>query len=119
MTSFRLESSTEYLQQANESILTIVQIETQEALTNVEDIANVDGVDVLFVGPFDLGNNIGRPILDGAIHEELKAAIARVLSTARDCGKKAGIYCTSGDQANMYAEMGFHMVCPNLSNDFN
>jgi 4-hydroxy-2-oxoheptanedioate aldolase len=46
---------TEYLQQANDSLLTMVQIETREALDAVEDIAAVDGVDVLFVGPFDLG----------------------------------------------------------------
>lgn len=48
-------SFTEYLQQANDSILTMVQIETQEALAVVDDIAAVDGVDVLFIGPFDLG----------------------------------------------------------------
>lgn len=52
-------TSTEYLQQANDGILTILQIETKEALDNVEEIAAVDGVDVLFVGPFDLGNSIG------------------------------------------------------------
>lgn len=48
-------SFTGYLQQANDAILTMVQIETQEALNEVEDIAAVPGVDVLFVGPFDLG----------------------------------------------------------------
>lgn len=48
-------SFTEYLQQANDAILTMVQIETQEALNEVEDIAAVKGIDVLFVGPFDLG----------------------------------------------------------------
>lgn len=46
---------TEYLQEANGSLLTMVQIETQEALGEVEDIAAVDGIDVLFIGPFDLG----------------------------------------------------------------
>lgn len=52
-------SSVAYLNEANENLLTIVQIETKEALSNVEEIAAVDGVDVLFVGPFDLGNSIG------------------------------------------------------------
>lgn len=46
---------TEYLQQANSTLLTMVQIETQEALDNVAEIAAVDGIDVLFIGPFDLG----------------------------------------------------------------
>lgn len=48
-------SLTEYLQQANDSLVTIVQIETKEALEAVDDIAAVDGIDVLFIGPFDLG----------------------------------------------------------------
>lgn len=45
---------TQYLQQANASLLTMVQIETKEALEAVEEIAAVPGVDVCFVGPFDL-----------------------------------------------------------------
>ena len=63
-------TSAQYLQQANDATLVCVQVETKEALEDVENIAAVDGVDVLFVGPFDLGNNIGRPILDGTMHEE-------------------------------------------------
>jgi len=47
-------SSADYLQQANDALLTIVQIETKEGLENVEEIANVPGIDVLFVGPFGI-----------------------------------------------------------------
>lgn len=100
----------DYLQQANDAILTMVQIETKEALESVDEIAAVPGVDVLFVGPFDLGNNIGRPIIDGKMHDELHAAIAKVLKAANAAGKKAGIFCTSGEQAKEYADQGFHMV---------
>lgn len=42
--------SSDYLQQANDAILTMVQIETKEALESVEEIAAVPGIDVLFVG---------------------------------------------------------------------
>ena len=48
-------TSVQYLQQANDALLTIVQIETKEALEVVDEIAAVDGIDVLFIGPFDLG----------------------------------------------------------------
>ena len=68
------------------------------------------GIDVLFVGPFDLGNNIGHPILDGVMHDELKEAIAKILQAAKDNGKGSGIYCTSGDQARECADQGFQMV---------
>jgi 4-hydroxy-2-oxoheptanedioate aldolase len=100
----------DYLQQANDAILTMVQIETKEALDNVDAIAAVPGIDVLFVGPFDLGNNIGHPIIDGKMHDDLHAAIAKVLKAANGAGKKAGIFCTSGEQSKGYADDGFHMI---------
>jgi len=108
--------STDYLQQANDSILIMVQIETKEALQNVEAIAAVPGIDVLFVGPFDLGNNIGHPIINGVMHEELHAAIASVLKAANAAGKKAGIFCTSGEQSKKYADDKFHMI--SVATDF-
>ncbi|KAI0477970.1 Pyruvate/Phosphoenolpyruvate kinase-like domain-containing protein [Xylaria cf. heliscus] len=89
-----IPTMTEYLQHANESLLTIVQIETQEALDAVEEIAAVPGIDVLFIGPFDLGNNIGYPILDGVIKPELEQAIDRILAATKKANKKAGFFAT-------------------------
>ncbi|KAK4132600.1 Phosphoenolpyruvate/pyruvate domain-containing protein [Trichocladium antarcticum] len=86
-------TQTEYLQQANESLLTIVQIETQEALDAVGEIAPL--VDALFVGPFDLGNNIGHPVIGDKMDPELVEAIAAILKATVAAGKKCGIYCTS------------------------
>lgn len=105
-----IPTMTEYLQHANESLLTMVQIETQEALDAVEEIAAVPGIDMLFVGPFDLGNNIGHPILNGVMQPELERAIDRVLAAAIGARKKAGFFATSGEQAKKYADKGFHMV---------
>ncbi|EGY17001.1 2,4-dihydroxyhept-2-ene-1,7-dioic acid aldolase [Verticillium dahliae VdLs.17] len=109
-------SMTEYLQQANGSLLTMVQIETQEALDAVDDIAAVEGIDVLFVGPFDLANNIGHPVIDGVMKPELHKAITRVLEATHKAGKKAGIFCTSGAQGKQYAEQGFDMI--SVTTDF-
>ena len=109
--------------------MTIVQIETKEALENVceivclrcvaliglaqvDAIAKVPGVDVLFVGPFDLGNAIGYSIVDGVVHDELKKAIAKIQRAAKENEKSSGIYATSGDQARVYADQGFNMVSP-------
>lgn len=133
-------SFTEYLQQANDALLTIVQIETKEALESIDEIAAVDGIDVLFIGPFDLGkpcpvsrslqtrqctetdisylvvliymigNNIGEPIIDGVVTQTLKDAIAKVLDASHRAGKKCGIYSTSGEQANQFAGQGFDMI---------
>ncbi|CAF3593561.1 unnamed protein product [Fusarium graminearum] len=101
---------TQYLQQANNSLLTIVQIETKEALESIDDIAAVNGIDVLFIGPFDLGNAIGHPIIEGVMASELKGAIAKILAASQKAGKKTGVYCTGGEQAKVYADMGFDMM---------
>jgi len=102
-------SGFDYMNNANANLLTIVQIETKEALEVVEEIAKVDGIDVLFIGPWDLGNNIGHPV-QGDFSPELKAAIARILKAAQDAGKHSGIYCPSGEVARRYADEGFQMI---------
>jgi len=53
----------DYLQQANGAILTMVQIETKRAMENVNATAATPGIDVLFVGPFDLGIISAVPLL--------------------------------------------------------
>lgn len=80
----------------------------------VEEIAQVPGIDVLFVGPWDLGNNIGRPVLTAEFHPDLEVAIERIRKAATDNGKKAGIYCPSGEFAKKYIDQGFNMVRPVL-----
>ncbi|KAF2034833.1 Phosphoenolpyruvate/pyruvate domain-containing protein [Setomelanomma holmii] len=106
---FNDEPLTYYLQNANSTLITIVQIETASALEHVREIAAIPGVDCLLIGPFDLGNNIGRPIL-GEMHQELKDAIEKIKDAAHAEGKKVGIYTNSGKQAREYAERGFDMI---------
>ena len=112
---FGLKTLTEYLQQANDGLVTIVQIETKEALQNVDSIAQTPGVDVLLIGPYDLGNNIGCPILNDTMAEELKKAITTIQQSAEKHEKRTGIYCTSGSQARQFADGGFNMVCSNAA----
>ncbi|KAM0417421.1 hypothetical protein ACHAPT_012570 [Fusarium lateritium] len=101
---------TEYLHQANDALVTIIQIETREAFESVEEIAAVDGIDALFIGPFDLGNNIGYPIQKGTMGPELKEALARILAATRKAGKKCGIYCKDAQQAKEFAAQGYDML---------
>jgi len=102
-------SGLQYMQNANNNLLTMVQIETKEALAVVEQIAQIEGIDVLFVGPWDLGNNIGHPVL-GDFDPELKEAIVRIKEAAKAAGKWSGIYCPNGDVARKYADEGFQMI---------
>ncbi|OJJ38302.1 hypothetical protein ASPWEDRAFT_103441 [Aspergillus wentii DTO 134E9] len=84
----------------------IVQIESRAGVENVEEIAAVDGVDVLFVGPFDLAKQMG--VQRGG--EEHEAAIRRVVEAARGAGKKVAIFCTDGEDARKRVQQGFDMV---------
>ncbi|KAI5925433.1 Pyruvate/Phosphoenolpyruvate kinase-like domain-containing protein [Camillea tinctor] len=106
-----IPTMTEYLQHANDSLLTMVQIETKEALDAVEEIAAVPGVDVIFIGPFDLGNNIGYPILNGVMQPELVQAIDRILAAANKTGKKCGWFASNPEQAKEMAQKCVHQGC--------
>ncbi|KAH9438434.1 hypothetical protein MCOR02_002061 [Pyricularia oryzae] len=101
-------SMTTYLQSANSSLLTMVQIETREALERVAEIAPL--VDVVLVGPFDLGNNIGQPILDGVMSQELKDAVESVRVAAERAGVVSGIFCTGPEMAKSCADAGWGMI---------
>ena len=107
----------DYFRDANSSTVVIVQIETASALAQVKDIAAVDGIDVLFIGPTDLGNSIGHPsVLTGGKHDpELDEAISTILKAAQGAGKCSGIYMGSGELAKKYTDMGFNMA--NAAND--
>jgi len=90
--------------------VTIVQIETASALEHVREIAAIPGVDCLLIGPFDLGNNIGHPILTSKMDPELEEAIEKIKDAAHAEGKKVAMYCNSGEDAKRYADRGFDMV---------
>lgn len=96
----------EYATQADDALLVMVQIESQSGVDNVEAIAQVPGLDVLFVGPFDLSNSMGVPFGSDKHNE----AIARILKAAHDHGKTAAIFCSNGEQARQRLEQGFDMV---------
>ncbi|KAL4253680.1 Pyruvate kinase-like domain superfamily protein [Abortiporus biennis] len=103
-------SPTEYLKQANDSVLVLGQIETREGVENIEDILKVDGLDGVFIGPYDLSlaHNETTPNPDPVpVMEEL---IQKILQSAHNSGKKCAIYCTSGEQAARRAQEGFDMI---------
>ncbi|WGF88645.1 aldolase/citrate lyase family protein [Marinivivus vitaminiproducens] len=78
-----------YATRAASEIAVLVQVETGNALANLESIAAVDGVDGVFIGPADLAASLGHP--GNAGHPEVKAAIQDGIRRIRACGKPAGI----------------------------
>ena len=90
-------------------MLGIAQIESPEAVEAVEEIAAVDGIDVLFVGPSDLSYSMGmfREFDDPTF----RVAIERVVAAARAAGKAAGIFLTvAGCRSRRAIADGFRMI---------
>ncbi|HEX5826343.1 MAG TPA: aldolase/citrate lyase family protein [Candidatus Limnocylindrales bacterium] len=92
----------------NESILGVFQVESPEAVEAADELASIDGVDVLFVGPADLSHAMGIP---GRIDTpEFVAALDRVITACRAHGKAAGILVGSGAAAATAFAQGFTFV---------
>lgn len=104
------QTGREYLLSANENVMVCVQIESRKAVENVEEIAAVDGVDMLFVGPNDLASSMGYVAFDHASTPEVQEASARILKAGEDAGKYVGHFALSADAAAQKHKQGFHFV---------
>lgn len=89
-------------------VVCAVQIETAEALEAVDEIAAVDGVDVLFVGPVDLAHSLGLQC--PADDPRLLERVAAVPRAARENGKSAGMLVGTIEQARAYRQLGFNFL---------
>jgi len=104
------QSQPEYTATANDNIFIAVQIETVEGLNNCEEIAKVDGIDMLFVGPNDLASSMGYTSHEHPNIPEVQEAIKRVLAAARAAGKYAGMFCLTAEQVQARFEQGFDLM---------
>jgi 2-keto-3-deoxy-L-rhamnonate aldolase RhmA len=96
----------------HERTLVIAQIETAEGLANVEAIAATPGVDVLWLGHFDLTNFMGIP---GQFrHPEYVAAVKRIVAACEAHGKTAAFLATDDDWARQYKAYGFRLLAYGL-----
>lgn len=97
-----------YLASADEDICLILQIESRAGLDAIEDIAAVEGVDALFIGPGDLAGALGH--LGDSSHPTVQAVISDALIRMQKAGIPAGIFAASAEDAKRYAAMGATMI---------
>ncbi len=98
----------EKIKYANKRNLVIAQIETEHGLDNVEEIAAVEGIDVLWVGHFDLTNFMGIP---GEFQNKAYLdALKRVVKAGRKNGKGLGVLASDEAWAREYKGYGFNML---------
>jgi len=93
-----------YLSQADDQICLLVQVETTTALKNINDIASVEGVDGVFIGPSDLSASMGH--LGNPAHKDVQAAINHAIDAINTMGKAAGILMTDEALCRAYIAQG-------------
>jgi len=98
----------DYLKRANDEMCVLVQVETREALGQLEAIAAVDGIDGIFIGPSDLSAAMG--LLGGNRSPEMQAVFADAASRASRAGKPIGILAPVEEDAHRFLEMGYNYV---------
>jgi 4-hydroxy-2-oxoheptanedioate aldolase len=106
--SSRWSAYANYLQEANDSICLLVQVETAQALSQVDEIAAVDGVDGVFIGPADLSASMGH--LGNPAHPEVRAAIDSAIARIVAAGKAPGILAVDETLARHYIDLGARFV---------
>ncbi|MDK2846464.1 MAG: 4-hydroxy-2-oxoheptanedioate aldolase [Synergistales bacterium] len=106
--SYGLRPLGETLEEANRDTMVIVHCENAAGLEKLGEIACVEGVDMVFVGPYDLSQSLGVP--GQIMHPDMKEAVGKALSIIDKAGKPAGIFVTSVDEAIQRIEEGFRYI---------
>lgn len=102
--SSRFNGVDDYLNKASETVSLTVQVESAEAVENAAEIAAVDGVDAIFIGPSDLAASMG--LLGQQQHPDVLAAVDTTFKAVRDAGKLVGINAFNLEQAQAYVDAG-------------
>lgn len=97
-----------YVDRADECSSLVVQIETADAVANAAEIANVDGVDGVFVGPADLAASMG--LLGQQEHPNVVAAVEQTIRTVEAAGKPVGVNAFVPAMAERYLAAGANFV---------
>ncbi len=100
----RFNAIPDYFSRARDEICLIVQVETREAMDNIEEIAATPGVDGIFIGPADLAASLGHP--GEPNHPNVRSAIAESISRVRAAGKPAGFLSADRGLMDLALEAG-------------
>jgi 4-hydroxy-2-oxoheptanedioate aldolase len=98
----------DYLKNAADEICVLLQVETREALQQIEAIATVEGVDGVFIGPNDLAASFGQ--IGNWGHPEVQAALREAVTRLKQVGKPAGILTPNEEEAKRFIDWGYTFV---------
>jgi len=105
---FSSQGIEKYFQVSNQETMLIPQCETKGCLDNIEKICSLDGIDGIFIGPYDLSVALNKP--EKFKDAEFISAIQRIYNAAKEAGKFVLMHCKSTKEAKQYLQNGFNGV---------
>ena len=105
-----------YVEEANEQLLMVLQVEHIDGVNHIDEILEVDGIDVIFIGPYDLSASLG---LTGQVgHPKVLEAIARVEAKCKAKGMPMGYFDVSPEGVLPYREKGYQLLTCGVDTGF-
>lgn len=103
-----------HVETSNAQTVVITHIETVEAVAALDGMLEVDGIDVIFIGPTDLSVSMGYPGNPG--HPVVQATIADCIKRIGAAGRVAGLMVATPDEFHAFADLGARYITVNMSN---
>ncbi|MFC1635791.1 HpcH/HpaI aldolase/citrate lyase family protein [Planctomycetota bacterium] len=100
--------SQDYFANSKDTLMGIVQVESEQVLHHLDEIAAIDGIDILFVGPSDLSMALG--IFGQLDHPRFIDALKTTAAAATKTGKATGVLMQSPEEFNKYHDLGFRFI---------
>lgn len=97
-----------YLEHANQNTVIVLQAETKAVLECIEDIAELDAVDTILIGPYDLSASLGH--MGEITHPALQSAIQDVVKACSNQSTQLGIFGVNAENVAPYKTMGFTLL---------
>ena len=93
---------------ANHETAIILQAESRQAIENIEQIANVEGVDAILIGPYDLSASLGK--IGQVQDDEVQSAIRSIHAACQEAGVQTGIFGVTAAAVKPWMETGFNLI---------
>ncbi len=98
----------DYVERANRDLMVVLQIEHIEGVEHIESIASTPGLDVIFIGPYDLSASMG--LMGQVDHPKVLEAIARVEEVCKQKGIQMGYFGMTADSVKPYIDKGYRLI---------
>lgn len=105
--NYSMAAKEEYFAKANETMV-IAQLEGTEAIQNMDEIFDVPGIDIAFIGPYDLSQSLGVP--GQTTHPAVVEAMKKIIKSAKERGMAVGTFTDSAETMKMWMDAGVQYI---------